>query len=70
VIHTANSALNQTPESFHTVCVRVTYHVDFLAVFDALVGVAVRHMAEAIVGLVLIGENGCIRQDVFLNQAE
>jgi len=27
-------------------------------------------MAEAIVGLVLIGENGCVWQDVFLNQAE
>src|ERR1700683_4378303 len=70
MINSANSALYQAPKTLHAICVCVPNHVDFLAVFDALVGVSVRHVADAVVGLILIGKDGCVRKDVFLNQTE
>src|SRR6266571_260048 len=66
VVHAADSPLDQTPESLNRLSVNVAGDIDAARVTDATMQVPMR--LKAIVGNVLVSENGARRKDIFLRQ--
>lgn len=67
VVDPANSSFHQAPKSFDSLSVNVSGDIDFRAVTDALVDVAV--FFQSIIRNVIVGENGAARKDIFLRQS-